>query len=133
MQPAEMFEWQGFVTRLSICAIGTIVGVPLFLFFWVLFLYETPGDTKPHYVFRTGAFAAMLGAFLLFIGGIVGASIKRWVALLPGASLLLTGICALAIFYCATTKWEENDQMDLNYDTGDSQLDGTIVDISRKI
>ena len=112
-----MFEWQGFVTRLSICAIGTIVGVPLFLFFWVLFLYETPGDTKPHYVFRAGAFVGLLGAFLLFIGGIVGASRKRWIALLPGASLLLIGTCALE----ASSDWQGTGQ-DFNYDTGDRWL-----------
>jgi hypothetical protein len=117
MQPAEMFEWQGFVTRMSICAIGSIVGVPLVLFFWVLFLYENPGDIQPSYFFRTCAFAGLLGAFLLFIGGIVGANRKRWIALLPGASLLLISICALA----ASADWQGTGQ-DFNYVTGDRWL-----------
>jgi hypothetical protein len=75
--------------RLAICITGTFVGVLMIPMFMIIFM---EGES----VSETTTMVGIIGSILLLIGGIVGASIKRWITLLPGTILVLTAL-ALSI------------------------------------
>jgi hypothetical protein len=91
-------SWQEFITRTSICVIGTCFGVLMIPSIGIIFM---EGD-GPHAMTMTMATMGLIGSVLLFIGGIVGAYMKRWITLLPGTILIM--IC-LATSMSKPTLW----------------------------
>ena len=100
-----MVTFQGFMTRLSILLTGVCCGV----MFSTLGMLSDSGTALAN----TMAMFGLLGSLFLFIGGIVGALFKRWVALVPGAVFVLTAltpavppfaIASILLIYCCFFK-----------------------------
>ena len=74
-----MVTWQGCIQRILILVIGAAIGVMMYLWLVVTAIGgEGVVDQKIATIWS-------FGGVLLVIGGILGACMKRWVALLPGA------------------------------------------------
>jgi hypothetical protein len=106
---------QGFVTRLSILVIGVYFGMGCFM----LGMISDSGTTL---AVTCGAIA-MIGSLSLVIGGIIGALIKRWIALVPGTVLVLTSltpylpplaVVSILLIYCCFFQPRniQNDKVD---------------------
>jgi hypothetical protein len=83
----------------------------------------------------TAATMGMYGCILLFVGGIVGALVKRWTALLPGAILAMSAIAVLTpsfsivpvilLGYCLMPVRKKPNEALLNH-----AIDGDVEDTS---
>lgn len=82
---------QGIVTRLCILGVGVFFGLILA---WPMMMMCASGKALQLTVSYLGTF----GCLFLVIGGILGALMKRWIALLPGTVLVLIALILLVAF-----------------------------------
>lgn len=102
-------------------------------------------------VSETTSVVGIIGSILLLIGGIVGASIKRWITLLPGTILILTALAVsvqpilwvpavlaiLLLLYCLKTGMSDRkdehsnlmDDFDRCFDVDDRSSDGKVLSL----
>lgn len=80
-----MFSWQDCITRVAIFLIGICFGMLMIPSLGIIFM---EGD-GPYAMTTMMLTIGFIGSVLLFIGGIVGAYMKRWITLLPGTILIM--------------------------------------------
>ena len=102
-------------------------------------------------VSETTTVVGIIGSILLLIGGIVGASMKRWITLLPGTILVLTALALsiqpilwvpavmaiLLLLYCLKTGMSDRkdehsnlmDDFDRCFDVDDRSSDGKVLSL----
>ena len=83
-----MIRMQECTTRVAIFVIGTCFGVLMIPSIGIIFM---EGD-GPHAMTTMMATIGLIGSVLLIMGGIIGAYMNRWIALLPGTILILIAL-----------------------------------------
>ena len=114
--------------------------------FMIIFMEDDRGSVS-----ETTTMVGIIGSILLLIGGIVGASMKRWITLLPGTILVLTALAVsiqpilwvpavlaiLLLLYCLKTGMSDRkdehsnlmDDFDRCFDVDDRSSDGKVLSL----
>ena len=114
--------------------------------FMIIFMEDDRGSVS-----ETTTMVGIIGSILLLIGGIVGASMKRWITLLPGTILILTALAVsiqpimwvpavmaiLLLLYCLKTGMSDRkdehsnlmDDFDRCFDVDDRSSDGKVLSL----
>lgn len=114
--------------------------------FMIIFMEDDRGSVS-----ETTTMVGIIGSILLLIGGIVGASMKRWITLLPGTILILTALAVsiqpivwvpavmaiLLLLYCIKTGMSDRkdehsnlmDDFDRCFDVDDRSSDGKVLSL----
>ena len=116
--------------------------------FMIIFMEDDRGSRS---ISETTTMVGIIGSILLLIGGIVGASMKRWITLLPGTILVLTALAVsiqpivwvpavmaiLLLLYCIKTGMSDRkdehsnlmDDFDRCFDVDDRSSDGKVLSL----
>jgi hypothetical protein len=126
-----MFTWTGLTKRLLILLVGLGTAFALL----PIGMMADSGTTLAN----VGAGLGVYGVLLLAVGGIVGFIVKRWIALLPGAVLVLSAlsiplpplflVVILLLYYCLKpTRSNQGETVSLTVVDAENYIIVDVVD-----